>query len=53
MYIAGSAFHLYAGQMSALSTVHNKFPTKAIYFTEQYTGAPENDRQFGISLPKP
>jgi len=37
-YIDGSAFHLYAGDISALSTVHNAFPNKNVYFTEQYTG---------------
>lgn len=36
-YIAGSAFHLYAGDISALSTVHNAHPDKDLYFTEQYT----------------
>lgn len=36
-YIDGSAFHLYEGDISALSTVHNAFPNKNIYFTEQYT----------------
>lgn len=36
-YIAGSAFHLYAGDISALSTVHNAYPDKDLYFTEQYT----------------
>lgn len=38
-YIAGSAFHLYGGDISALSTVHNAFPQKDIYFTEQYTSS--------------
>jgi glucosylceramidase len=38
-YIAGSAFHLYAGDISALSTVHNAYPNKDIYFTEQYTSS--------------
>jgi len=38
-YISGSAFHLYAGDISALSQVHNAFPTKGIYFTEQFTGS--------------
>lgn len=37
-YVNGSAFHLYEGDISALSTVHNAFPNKNIYFTEQYTG---------------
>lgn len=36
-FIDGSAFHLYAGDISALSTVHNAFPNKNVYFTEQYT----------------
>jgi glucosylceramidase len=38
-YIDGSAFHLYEGEISALSTVHNAFPDKNLYFTEQWTGA--------------
>ena len=38
-YINGSAFHLYAGDISALSTVRNAFPSKDIYFTEQYTAS--------------
>lgn len=36
-FINGSAFHLYAGDISALSTVKNAHPDKALYFTEQYT----------------
>ena len=38
-YINGSAFHLYAGDISALSAVHNAYPDKALYFTEQWTGS--------------
>jgi glucosylceramidase len=38
-YVNGSAFHLYAGDISALTTVHNSFPTKSVYFTEQYTSS--------------
>lgn len=38
-YVDGSAFHLYAGDISALSKVHNALPEKNIYFTEQYTGS--------------
>jgi len=38
-YVDGSAFHLYEGNISALSTVHNAFPNKNIYFTEQYTSS--------------
>jgi len=38
-FVDGSAFHLYAGDISALSTVHDAFPDKNLYFTEQWTGA--------------
>jgi len=38
-YIDGSAFHLYAGDISALSTVKKAHPNKNIYFTEQWTGS--------------
>ncbi|WP_347216944.1 glycoside hydrolase family 30 beta sandwich domain-containing protein [Chryseobacterium sp.] len=38
-YIDGSAFHLYEGDISALSAVHDVFPDKNLYFTEQWTGS--------------
>jgi glucosylceramidase len=38
-YISASAFHLYLGQETALSKVHDAHPNKKIYFTEQWTGA--------------
>ena len=38
-FVNGSAFHLYGGDISALSTVHNAFPNKDVYFTEQYTSS--------------
>ncbi|MDB5275260.1 MAG: glucosylceramidase [Ferruginibacter sp.] len=38
-FVSGSAFHLYAGDISALSTVHNAYPDKSLYFTEQYTAS--------------
>ena len=37
-YVDGSAFHLYNGDISALSTVKKAHPDKALYFTEQWTG---------------
>jgi glucosylceramidase len=46
-FVDGSAFHLYAGDIAALSTAHNAFPNKNIYFTEQYTGSNGN---FGVDL---
>ncbi|THD69543.1 glucosylceramidase [Robertkochia marina] len=36
-YVNGSAFHLYGGDISALSKVHQAHPDKALYFTEQWT----------------
>jgi glucosylceramidase len=41
-FIDGSAFHLYAGDISALSQVRNAYPDKNIYFTEQWVGGPSN-----------
>ena len=38
-YAAGTAFHLYLGNESALSKVHEAHPDKKLYFTEQWTGA--------------
>lgn len=38
-YVDGSAFHLYNGDISALSTVKKAHPDKALYFTEQWTGS--------------
>lgn len=36
-YIDGSAFHLYVGDIGALSKVHEAHPDKNLYFTEQWT----------------
>jgi glucosylceramidase len=41
-YVDGSAFHLYAGPIEALSSVHEQFPDKNLYFTEQWVGSPGN-----------
>ena len=41
-YVDGSAFHLYGGDISALTQVHNAYPGKNLYFTEQWTGANES-----------
>ena len=37
-YVSGSAFHLYNGDISALSKVKAAHPDKDLYFTEQWTG---------------
>ncbi|TDW49671.1 glucosylceramidase [Flavobacterium sp. 270] len=38
-FVDGSAFHLYSGNISALSDVYNAYPTKNVYFTEQFTAS--------------
>ncbi|MCB2379237.1 glucosylceramidase [Hymenobacter sp. BT635] len=47
-YIDGSAFHMYAGQIDALSKVHDAHPDKNLYFTEQWVGSKS---QFAENLP--
>lgn len=37
--VDGTAFHLYAGDISALSQVHQAHPDKNVYFTEQWTSS--------------
>jgi len=39
-YVDGTAFHLYAGKIEDIAQVHNMFPAKNLYFTEQWVGAP-------------
>lgn len=46
-YIDGSAFHLYEGKIETLSEVHNAYPDKNLYFTEQWIGSPSD---FGKDL---
>lgn len=41
-FIDGSAFHLYGGTIDALSTVHEQFPAKNLYFTEQWSDGKGN-----------
>ena len=45
-YIDGSAWHLYGGKVEAMTQVHDAFPTKNIYFTEQSV----NDRPGATSM---
>jgi glucosylceramidase len=46
-YVNGSAFHLYLGEIDALSKVNEAHPDKSLYFTEQWT-SPEG--KFGSDL---
>jgi len=47
-YISGTAFHAYAGNVSAMSTVHYAHPDRDLYFTEISGGAWATD--FGDNL---
>jgi len=38
-YIAGSAWHNYGGNVSALDLIHSRFPDKGIWFTEASIGS--------------
>ncbi len=46
-YLTGSAWHLYGGDISTLSEVHQAYPEMKLYFTEQWVGS---DGQFGGDL---
>lgn len=41
-YVDGAAFHLYGGNIDTLAQLHNAYPDKHLYFTEQWIGAPGN-----------
>jgi glucosylceramidase len=46
-YLAGSAWHLYGGDISVLSEMHQLYPEMKLYFTEQWVGS---DGEFGGDL---
>jgi glucosylceramidase len=46
-FIDGTAFHMYLGDIRAMSKVHDAHPDKNIYFTEQWTSG---DGNFGGDL---
>lgn len=46
-YLTGSAWHLYGGDISVLSEMHQAYPEMKLYFTEQWVGI---DGQFGGDL---
>lgn len=50
-YIDGSAFHLYGGEIEALTDVHNAYPEKNIYFTEQMVIEDPNENRINILSP--
>jgi glucosylceramidase len=50
-YVDGSGFHLYGGEITALTQVHDAYPDKNIYFTEQMVVDGRNDTQLSIASP--
>jgi glucosylceramidase len=48
-YVAGSAWHLYGGNISALTRVHDAFPDKEIDFTEQSITERPGSSSIGIA----
>jgi glucosylceramidase len=38
-FVDGVAFHMYAGDASTMGVLRNRFPTKNLYFTEQWTSS--------------
>jgi len=51
-YADGIGFHLYAGSVAAMSQVHDAYPDKNIYFTEQMVvDDPQHGPELGIAQP--
>jgi len=50
-YVDGTAFHLYGGQASVLTEVHNAYPKKNLYLTEQSVTAGRGEGPLGIAEP--
>jgi glucosylceramidase len=48
-YVAGSGFHLYEGPVSAMSQVHDAYPQKNLYFTEQMIIQPDTQHPLRIA----
>jgi glucosylceramidase len=50
-YVDGSGFHLYEGQIEAMSRVHDAFPHKNLYFTEYMAVEPTESARISIAKP--
>jgi len=50
-YIDGTGFHLYGGTVDAMTQVHNEFPNKNLYFTEQAVIERTGSSELNISKP--
>jgi glucosylceramidase len=50
-YVDGTGFHLYGGTVDAMTEVHNAFPNKNLYFTEQSVTEHGDDNTINIARP--
>jgi len=50
-YVDGSGFHLYGGEIRAMSEVHDAFPRKNLYFTEYMAVEPTESGRISIAKP--
>ena len=50
-YVDGSGFHLYDGQITALTPVHQAYPDKNLYFTEQMVVDPRDSSNLDLTSP--
>jgi glucosylceramidase len=50
-YVDGSAFHLYGGTVDAMTQVHDAFPQKNVYFTEQMVIDPDSTTHLQLADP--
>jgi glucosylceramidase len=50
-FVDGSGFHLYGGEIGAMSGVHNAFPQKNLYFTEFMAVEPTESTRISIAKP--
>src|SRR5580692_8098394 len=50
-YVDGTAFHLYGGDASVLAQVHDAYPKKNLYMTEQSVTARRGEGPLGIAEP--
>src|SRR5579863_4879622 len=50
-YVDGTAFHLYGGETSVLTLVHNSYPKKNLYMTEQSVTEGRGEGPLGIAEP--
>jgi glucosylceramidase len=50
-YTDGSGYHLYRGEIDAMTKTHDAFPGKNIYFTEQMVVSRKNDADLAIAKP--